>query len=487
MGSDGLMAPAPITSFALDRAFPHLKNLLIERTGHFYYVDKDDLLWERVRKRLRATASQDCASYLERLNDPVLGPLEWSRLEAEITIGETFFFRYVEQFTALREVILPEITARKGTEKRLRIWSAGCSTGAEAYSVAILVTELLGEALKDWRVSIVGTDINENFLEIGRKGRFGQWALRSLTAEQKAAYFVQASERDQWQLRPEFRFLVRFERHNLLSLLDGTSPLQFTDFDLVLCRNVLIYFHSDMVNRIVAALRDTLTEEGWMLVGHAEPNPTFAEMMRAINLPGTTAYRRLPPDVPLWQPMAEDGPSVPAARIPPPATALVRTVQKPSAPKPRATVIYRPAVPVEDSHPHASIAEVRRLADSGALEEAEAACERGLAERPVDPVLHLYRGLVAQARKRDSDAEKAFRDSIYLDKNFIMAHYHLGLHLVATGERERGLRSIANAARIAASLSPERPLAEADGLLAGEFKALARAHLLPVSRDRSRR
>ena len=484
MGSDGLMAPVPITNFTLDRAFPHLKHLVIERTGHFYYVDKDDLLWERIRKRLRATGNQDCASYLERLNDPVLGPPEWSRLEAEITIGETFFFRYVEQFAALRDVILPEITARRANDKRLRIWSAGCSTGAEAYSVAILVTELLGDALKDWRVGIVGTDINENFLDTARNARFGQWALRSLTPEQKSSYFVQTSEREQWQLRPEFRSMVRFERHNLLSLLDGTSPLQFSDFDLILCRNVLIYFHPDMVNRIVASLRDGLSDGGWMLLGHAEPNPSFGEMMRAINLPGTTAYRRLPQEVSQFLPPDREEPRLPPPPRPPPARLVIRSLQRPPASEPVAPAI---APAVDHGHSDGAVAEVRRLADMGALDEAERACERALGEWPVDAVLHLYRGLIAQARKRDSDAEKAFRDSIYLDKNFVMAHYHLGLQLIAAGERERGLRSIANAARIAASLPDESPLAEADGLLAGEFKALARAHLPPVSRDRGSR
>ena len=257
MGGVGLMAGVIDPSFALDTDFPRVKALVIARTGHFYYQDKDDLLWERVRKRIRATGNRDSADYLELLNDPFRGPAEWQRLEAEITIGETFFFRYIEQFKVLRDVILPEIIDRKRADKRLRIWSAGCSNGAEAYSLAILVTELLGDELQDWRVNIVGTDINETFLDAARMARFGQWALRSLTPDEKEKYFVPATARGIWQLRPEFRALVRFERHNLLSLVDKTSPLQFSDFDLILCRNVLIYFHPDTVNQVVEALRDT--------------------------------------------------------------------------------------------------------------------------------------------------------------------------------------------------------------------------------------
>ena len=250
-------AAAPL----IDAGFPQLKSRIIERTGHFYYQDKDDLLWERVRKRLRATGLRDSTQYLSLLGDPISGPAEWSRLEAEITIGETFFFRYAEQFAALRATILPEIVARKSATRRLRIWSAGSSTGAEAYSLSILVNEILGESLNDWRVSILGTDINDGFLKAARQAQFGKWALRSMPAPERERYFI-GVDKDRWQVRPEFRSVVRFERHNLLSLLDGTSPLEFTDFDLILCRNVLIYFHPDVVIQLVGGLRERLAGDG---------------------------------------------------------------------------------------------------------------------------------------------------------------------------------------------------------------------------------
>ena len=488
MGGLDLMARAIVPSFTLDEGFLPLKQVVVERTGHFYYTDKDDLLWERIRKRLRATGDADCTRYMERLRHPSLGPVEWSRLEAEITIGETFFFRYAEQFTALRQLILPELIERKRSEKRLRIWSAGCATGAEAYSLAILIKELLGDELSEWRVSIVGTDINEDFLKIARSGRFGPWALRTLTPEQTAAYFVQATERAQWQLRPEFRSLVRFERHNLLSLLDGTSPLQYTEFDLILCRNVLIYFHPDMVNRIVERLRDTLLDGGWMLLGHAEPNPTFSMMMRALNLPGTTAYRRLPPEPSSWQ---SENETVPAPIKPWEAFVWETSSLPLPAPKPAParlpTAPIVPLPPAPSDRGDATHEEIGRLADAGDFVEAAALCRRALAGQPLDAVLHFYRGLLAQAMKDPSEAEKAFRDSVYLDKNFVMAHYHLGIHLVAEGQIERGQRSIANAARAASSLAPDHVLAEADGLTAGEFRNLARTHLASSTYKRGKR
>ncbi|MFC7612206.1 CheR family methyltransferase [Teichococcus aestuarii] len=200
------------------------------------------------------------------------GEAEWAALEAEITIGETFFFRYAEQFAALGETILPALLERARPRSRLRIWSAGCASGAEPYSVAILLRRLLGEALPDWRLSILGTDLNEAVLETARQARFSRWALRTLSPEELQRDFIPAADGRHWLLRPQHRAMVRFEKHNLLSLLDGTSPLQFTDYDLILCRNVLIYFHPEVVLRIVRALSERLHEGAgccW-----AMPSPT---------------------------------------------------------------------------------------------------------------------------------------------------------------------------------------------------------------------
>jgi chemotaxis protein methyltransferase CheR len=472
MGGAGLMAVRPIPVPLFDAGFPHLKSRVIERTGHFYYQDKDDLLWERVRKRLRATGLPDSGAYLNLLDDPISGPAEWGRLEAEITIGETFFFRYVEQFTALRETILPEIMERKAATRRLRIWSAGCSTGAEPYSLAVLVHEILGESLGAWRVSILGTDINDSFLKAARQARFGKWALRSMPDEQRERYFVSVGK-EQWEVRPEFRSFVRFERHNLLSLLEGTSPLEMTDFDLILCRNVLIYFHPDTVTQIVGALHDRLADEGWMLLGHAEPNPTFSTMMQALNLPGTMAYRRGSGDAPLpapaavqtevslqnWMPLLpEPKPEAPAGR----QGLLPRAKISPKAPSPAP----RDAGDL--------LVEIRTRANAGDFTAAAELCRKALVQQPLGSVLHFYHGLILRGLDRPDKAEESFLKSLYLDKNFAMAHYHLGLLLLADGRLDSGRRSLTNAAHAAAAMPDDSLLEEGDGLTAKDLRDLVR-------------
>ena len=164
------MTRPPRSGPEVDPGFPALKARIIARTGHHYYADKDDLLFDRLRKRFRALGLADATAYAACLDDRLTGGPEWAALEAEITIGETFFFRYAEQFAALRATILPALIAARAAERTLRVWSAGCSTGAEPYSIAILLHELLGTALPDWRISILGTDISTAALETARAG-----------------------------------------------------------------------------------------------------------------------------------------------------------------------------------------------------------------------------------------------------------------------------------------------------------------------------
>lgn len=461
-----------------DAGFGPLKARIIARTGHAYYHDKDDLLWERVLRRLAATGAADSTAYLERLEDVARGEAEWMALEAEITIGETFFFRYAEQFEALAGRILPELIARNRETRRIRIWSAGCASGAEPYSLAIVLRNLLGDAWDDWHVSIVGTDMNAAAIAAARRAEFGRWALRSLSEPERARYFRPASATT-WTLRPAFRAAVQFERHNLLSLLDGTSPLQFTDFDLILCRNVLIYFHPNMAARIVAALGACLVDDGWLLVGHAEANPAFADTLQPVNLPGTTVYRRGPAPAPVPPPPV----FVPV--LPPPAPAFLPVSPEP-LPSPPPAAVDTPPPPASPAGLDEIVEAVRAQADRGELEAARQACRAALDANPTSPALHFYDGLVARALGAGREAEAAFRRAIYLDAGFALAHHHLGLLLLDSGRARAGRRAIGHAARIANAMDGALLLAQGDGMTAGALRRVARLPLTPREADTRR-
>lgn len=463
-----------------DPAFPALKERVIARTGHSYYSDKDDLLHDRVRRRLKACGLADCTAYLARLDGPG-GRDEWAALEAEITIGETFFFRYAEQFEALRGRILPDLIAARGDVRTLRIWSAGCSTGAEPYSLAILVHEILGDALPDWSVTILGTDLSVEALATARDAEFGPWALRTLGETERLRWFRRLPARPgrphgAYALRPVYRRMVRFERQNLLSLIDGpqTSPAANggTSFDLILCRNVLIYFHSEHVNRIVRALGSRLQTGGWLLIGHAEPNPVFAQWLEPVALPGTVAYRPVGtqmggPPAPAWPPenllpSPEPAPAAPLPMPPRPAP----------APPLSASRIDDPGERLGDI-----LEDVRRLADGGETAKAWRLLQDRIGGRGTDPVLRYYEGLLALDLGRGAEAERALRGALFLDRGFVMAHYQLGLLLARNGRATEAARALDNALRLAQGLAPETILPEGDGVSAHRLAENARALL----------
>lgn len=455
-------------------ALEHLKRQVISRTGHFYYADKDDLLWERARRRMRATGETTLPGYLRRLEAE---PGEWAALEAEITIGETFFFRYAEQFEALRDTILPEIFERHAADKRVRILSAGCATGAEPYSLAILIDQMLGEARADWRISILGVDINETFLAAARQAEYGRWATRTLTDAEREAWFTPGPGPEKWTLKRKHRVAARFQYLNLMDLLGPAPPLELTDYDLILCRNVLIYFHPDTVLAIAEALTQRLTPEGWLLVGHAEPNPGFDRFAQATHLPHVTAYR------PLTAPQIEA-----IAQAPAPADIFHGLTEKAVAWEPAAPIAPMPvwptAIPAQtaDATPaapphHEGVAQIRARADLGDLEGALKATMAALKVAPDDAVLRYYEGVLSKGLDHADAAEAALRKALYLDGGFALAHLQLGLLRVERGQVAAGRRSLATAERLSGTFPPEAPLPEGAGMTAQDLRDIARLYL----------
>ncbi len=455
-------------------AFAAIKALVIRRTLHHYYDDKEPLLRERVLRRM-AVLGVDADNYLALLQDDRNADAEWSALEDEITVGETFFFRFAEQFAALERTVLPALIRDRADSRTLRIWSAGCSSGAEPYSVAILLHRLLGERLPDWSISILGTDISASALAAARTAVYGDWALRSLPDAERRRDFIALPDgrTPRWRLRPAYQRMVRFERRNLLHLLD-TDPASLPQYDLVLCRNVLIYFHPDRVQALVRRFGTVLAPDGWLLLGHAEAGAFELAGLRPVGVDGTTAWMRA------------DAPALPHA-VPPP----VRPV-----PPPRSRRQRSPAPTVRTTEAPASaeadaVDRVRRLADSGASEAALRLCRDEIGRHPLCAPLFFYSGLLGRALARPEEAETDFRRAIYLCRQFAMGHYHLGLLLTERGQLAHGRRSIAEAGRLAAGLPDDAELPCGDGMTAGRLRRLARLDWLvdapasgPVDHDR---
>lgn len=432
-------------------AIERLKRVVIARTGHHYYSDKDKLLYERSRERMQAKGVPTLEAYVDLLE---LGDGdEWRRLEDAITIGETYFFRYPDHFATLRESVLPRLIAARRDDKALRIWSIGCSNGAEPYSIAIVLRELLGVEADSWRISIIGGDLSEKALAAARSARFNNWALRTMPPEERARYFHQDGAA--WVLKREYRAMVRFERQNILDLLSPTPPLEWSGFDLILCRNVLIYFSPAQAIEIVDALSARLASDGALFLGHAEATLTSNPALRGSflgSLPTEYARAVKPATPQVYVPPV----------VPPMPLSLLRSVATPLRQE-----------PAEND----SIARLEQLADVGAYEEAQRLCAELLRSDPTSARLHYYDAILRQVTDDPAGAEASLRRAVYLDRSFIVAHHRLALLLLELGRTADARRSFQTVIRLAQLINPTQPVPDGHGVTAQEIAESARRQL----------
>jgi chemotaxis protein methyltransferase CheR len=272
-----------------------IRDLIYDVAGIFHPDTKLRLLFERCGRRMKYL---HMASFLEYRNCLTLGLQRQSEMIAllnEITIGETSFFRNQPQLEALREVVIPGILAQKKDTplRRLRIWSAGCSTGEEPYTLAMLMLEDANRQLQDWTVEILATDLNEVSLTHARAGLYNAYSTRYLSQHYREKYFTPVIEK--WQLAERVRSRVTFKRLNLSEHLP-TALLH--DVDIVFCCNVLIYFDLASKRRVVDRFHHSLVPYGYLFLGHSESLYGVTDNFHLVHLPGSTAYVKVDREAP---------------------------------------------------------------------------------------------------------------------------------------------------------------------------------------------
>ena len=244
--------------------FDRFREFIYAKSGIRIQDNKVTLLSNRIRRRVAAGEWADYDAYYEFLiSDEGRAELEFF-LDA-ITTNETFFFRTRPHFDWLTSELIPEVIAkeRRGEHDRsLRFWSAGCASGAEPYSIAICMQENMFQ-LRDWDITIVGSDISEEALRAAREGIFRPRTVKDLDEKQLRRFFKQ-TEDESWQVRSMLRDSVTFERHNLMG-----PPLQ-PPFDVIFIRNVLIYFDRASKQTVVDHLVKALAPGGYLVVGPSE-------------------------------------------------------------------------------------------------------------------------------------------------------------------------------------------------------------------------
>lgn len=407
---------------------------------------------------------QSCARML--LSEP-LTQATLATLASHLTVGETYFFRDGNTFSALEEHILPELLReRLEAGRRLRIWCAGCCTGEEPYSIAMLLDRLLPDA-EAWNITILGTDINPHFLRKAGDGVYGEWSFRDAPAWVRDRYFVR--RRDGCHvLQPRIRRKVMFSRLNLADDDYPSLATNTTAMDVILCRNVLMYFTEERARRVAHNLRRALNSGGWLVVGPAETSNTLFEPLVPVQLPGILVYRNT----------SVASPQAIATALAPPEPAGPHEDGPPAAPAPRASSV-RPAGPGD---PDEQIRAARRCAGEGRLDEAAAWCQKALEAERLNPVLHFLLGNIRQEQGQIEAAAQSFAGATFLDPEFALAHFALGNLCRARGRHAQARRHLDNALRLLAAYPHDAFVPEAEGLTAGRL-----VEMIACARTGSRR
>ncbi|MEK6590236.1 MAG: CheR family methyltransferase [Nitrospinota bacterium] len=451
----------------------------------------------------------DTETFIEWLKSSRLTRSHIEILANYLTIGETYFFREKEAFDVLETGILPElILSRQGRERRIRIWSAGCSTGEEPYSIAIVVSKLLPD-LKDWNITIVATDINPYAVEKASAGIYSEWSFRNTPSWVKEGYFNRVKN-GRYELIPSIKKMVVFEYLNLAedtypSLLNNTNAM-----DIIFCRNVLMYFSDNMSRKVVQSFYNSLIDGGWLFVSPTEAYNHTSLFFRVVNFNGITLYRkdakktRTVKDIshrviPSYQLPCK----VEAAYKPPPLVAAepevspdsvpsitIEDIQKPKADEPHLNT-YREAEVIFNQGLYGDVAEkleelllqnkgdpkittllLRAYANQGRLDDALKWCEETISADKLNPVSYYLFSAILQEQGRFEDASKSLKKAIYLAPDFILAYFSLGHILLRQGNFIQSKKYFKNARDLLSALSPEEVIPESEGITAGRLSEI---------------
>ncbi len=454
-------------------------------------------------------------------------PLDQSQIEilaGHLTIGETYFFREQPSLDALERHILKNfLQTRRHNHRRLRIWSAGCCTGEEPYTLAIILHQLIPD-LKDWNILILATDINPNFLKKATRGIYREWSLRRTPASIKKKYFKQLSK-NRYEISSEIKQMVTFSYLNLIE--DSyPSPLNHTTMlDIIFCRNVLMYFSSTTIKAVAHRFYRCLIEGGWLIVSLTETSPQLYSPFSAVNFSSAVCYRKQNPFTPTSPPPLSEPflPQLPADETPPTISTPQPDIQLPAAPAPanaptgivlphsadslppparkakstayeKAAALYEQGqyeavarelenlfAPDQHSNPRALPPEekaililIRAYANQGQLTEARKWGQKAVAADKLNPMYHYLLGTILQEQGEIEPAIKSLKRALFLQHDLILAHFAMGNLTLQQGKFTESNKHFDNALSLLKNHHPEDIVRESEGLTAGRLTEIIR-------------
>lgn len=377
-----------------------------------------------------------------------------------LTVGETYFFREPRGFALLCDYARTRCAA--DPRSTLRLWSAGCCTGEEAYSMAIALREAL-PALAPGQVSILGTDLNPASLAHARAGLYRQWSFRRTVPSLRERYFTPAGA-GQYALVPAIREQVRFAQLNLVLPLYPSAANGTAGLDIIFCRNVLMYFSRPLMAQVIARLRACLVDGGWLVVN---PSEACAELFAGFS----ATYH---PDAVFYQKTAGPAAAPPAPLAPPvrPRRPPGAVTAQAAAPRPCTVSAPAPATPhaTAASGYQAALRQAEQLAGAGDGSAALHCLARAANQWPLAAQLHQTAAQIALEQGMAAAARRHLQRLLYLEPESIIGHYLDGVAQAALERRAAARRAFSAAAALLAALPADAPVPGARDWQAGALR-----------------
>ncbi len=462
--------PPTLSSSLLSR----LSELVAEQTGLYFPQER----WGDLERGIAAAAPdfnfqdrESCARWL--LSVPLTRHMK-EILATHLSVGETYFFREKQNLGILEEQILPPLLQARSQndQRRLRIWSAGCCTGEEAYTIAILLDRLIPD-LREWNITILATDFNPKFLRKAVEGAYGEWSFRDAPGWVRERYFTKGAD-GRLEILPRIRKMVTFSYLNFAddvypSLSNNTGAM-----DVIFCRNVLMYFTAQRAKQVAGNFYRALVDGGWLIVSPSEASNRLLSLFAPVEFPEAVLYRKMvnsesktqEPKSPvsehqILQPFtgAETAPSsLPVAQTKPDiVTAAIHAEQADRLPAP----------PIEEPETLSIMA--RNCANQGRLGEALEWCEKAITADKMNPSHHYLLATILQEQGQHDNAIRSLMRALYLDSDFVLAHFALGNLHQSQGRYREAQRYFENVLLLLRTHSADETLLEADGLTAGRL------------------
>jgi len=441
--------------------FKLFQEIISEKSGLHFTESKKEALRVSLLTRIKFREFENFKQYYRFLKVHPDGENEFRELLTLLTINETSFFRNPEQFDVLKKSVLTELI-EKNTDRNIKIWSAGCSTGEEPYSIAITLLETINNP-DLWNIELLGTDVDKSALSLAKEGVYRKKSLRITPKEYIDKYFI--PENGGFIIGDKVKKMVNFDYFNLTDEM-YPAPLK-GKWDIIFCRNVLIYFNQENVSKTIKKFSESLNENGYFFPGYSEILSTYESYFKPVRFGGIYVYRK---KVKQAEPEAEQKKE----------TGRLEISARLKKEKEKAETLYKKAVEyfireefeqsldsveksleLDSMNPGAHLIKGRIYFERSLYEKAQMSCREAAYLNPFMPEAHYMLGLTFAKLGKTDEALNELRTAVSLNRNFAMAYYNIAV-LLETRDRKEALREYIKAVK-AADKQPEDEFMELSG------------------------